>query len=213
MTRGDFEFLPHYCSCPCHGLIPLKKERLWYYETRGYPKFINHHISKTLEFKKARSEFIKIKNKEHPELYCGNQKGKSRPDFSEYLKEHNPNFEGKYEGQKNPMSKTSINQRKVKVAVERLETRRLELVAKQKQEHIEEQKKELTINPNKNWITCVIAFKKLKKCNRKHCKHYDFCHRVEPKKVKIKSEETDYVNPIKQLTTYYSAEHPSSTCI
>lgn len=44
MTRGEFCFIPHFCKCPCHKEIPLKKERMNHYLSVGFPQYIfNHH--------------------------------------------------------------------------------------------------------------------------------------------------------------------------
>ncbi len=43
IAQGEFEFLPHYCNCPCHGIIILNKNKFPNYERSGYPKFINYH--------------------------------------------------------------------------------------------------------------------------------------------------------------------------
>jgi hypothetical protein len=94
-------------------------------------------------------------------------------------------------------------EQKLQIAIQRLEAQRQEKIKAYKVETKKEQ--ETSINHDKKNIVCVIEGKRIKICVKNTCKHYDFCHRVEPKKAKA-VQNGEYSSRIKQLSSDYPAE-------
>lgn len=189
--RGDFCFLKHTCV-HCGQEIPLKKEGITHYLTAGFPRYLPNHqmigrkrldSSKRMKennpmFLPEIQEKLKIANSHpRPDL-----KGKKRPEHSENMK--------KAWERRNKISKELLKpeitpeikqillteQDKITIALQRLETQRLQKI---KEFELESAKrpKEKSNKPKFGHIMCMIENRVLKKCPNTICKHYKYCHK------------------------------------
>lgn len=88
----------HYCECPLHEEIIYKES----YEKYGYPKFIKGHSSRCMT-QDTKNKLKEARSKQIPPML-----GKKNPNFSKFMKEHNPMYNpevvAKHSGENNWMT-------------------------------------------------------------------------------------------------------------
>jgi len=180
--RRDICFLPHKCAY-CGSYLNLKKEYVSIYERRGYPTYhkgCQQYGDNNVMRRPEISEKLSLHHKTHINLK-----------FQEYLKidhpMHNPEILAKWHStyEKNHTEiKIEIRpvilseQEKCRIAIERLENRRLERIEKEKLEEDNKPKLIEKTGHRFGMLMCIIDGRLIKcKKPKQFCSHWDFCHR------------------------------------
>ena len=198
--RGEFCFLKHFCA-HCGQEIPLDPKRLFQYERRRYPKFIqgHQHFGENNVMKRPEVK-AKIIGRKRPDLSARLRTltGSKNPNFGNHTKfseshKHNISiaitnwhkrskeiFDELLKPEIKPETRQILltEQEKIKIAITKLEKQRLEKLAKEREEDSKKPKEKEKSLKRFNMILCFRE-NKLIKCKKTKimCRDWQFCHK------------------------------------